>query len=710
MKSKSMKLFLIAGFFAALIMSAAGSGVAQDIPKALETITGDDGSVWELVCEPGFGNTNNISIDALCPFQGSLYALTRNDSEGCELWRTLGTGWEKIEVPGFTDSPLHDYIQGGYGDMIVFQDHLYVASSSGYEGKYYYKGIASELWRFDGSDWEPIASYAKDDDESGTVTAISGCNADDGDTSALFTDSSKNWAVDQWKDAGLIMMSGNGRGRYLRILGNTANTLTVLEDEAAFAAGVETEYTICDEHAPDAKREEVTVGKIAVSDKYSIAMGEDENGFGNIWNKSIVDLEELNGELYVSIGHNYQDGTSVWKTSDGVTFQRITAYAHGNIHGYDLSGNSISCYFEDQEATIGVPVCTSSTHFGKSTVSGTETLYLGATGSRGCNGNGARVLRLEEDGTFHFIVERLIDDNNVGTNESGFGDDAGGDALQQNFQAWQFAEYDNKLFCGVARAIGCRLAYTETGGSEDDAWKFPVGYDAAMPNGFDGVAGPLTFSANVGIHLYTFNNALYIGTMKVKLYQNPIPVIDPTWDGSDLWRATGPADNLVWTRITGDAFGDDEVQNFDSFCTYNDALYMTAGYYFGKNLDAEIPEWAATKIYRLKESPALVSFTSFSGQPGKFSADISWQTDNETGITGFNVYRSDSEKYNHDYKQVNSSAVTAGAANGSYSYTDSLLRPNKTYFYKIEAVSNSGKKQVVGPIPVTTKKFLGFGS
>ncbi len=95
--------------------------------------------------------------------------------------------------------------------------------------------------------------------------------------------------------------------------------------------------------------------------------------------------------------------------------------------------------------------------------------------------------------------------------------------------------------------------------------------------------------------------------MKVKLYQNPIPVIDPKWDGSDLWRATGPADNLVWSRITGNAFGDDEVQNFDSFCTYNDALYVTAGYYFGKNLDAKIPEWAATKIYRLKESPKLIS-------------------------------------------------------------------------------------------------------
>ena len=61
MKLKSIKLLLSTGFFLALIISATGNGFAQDIPKALETITADDGSVWELVSEPGFGNNNNIS-------------------------------------------------------------------------------------------------------------------------------------------------------------------------------------------------------------------------------------------------------------------------------------------------------------------------------------------------------------------------------------------------------------------------------------------------------------------------------------------------------------------------------------------------------------------------------------------------------------------------------------------------------------------------
>ncbi len=691
-------------FVAALLIffcAQTGAVCAQDIPQALETVTAEDGSVWELVNEPGFGNSNNIAIDALCPFQGSLYALTRNDSEGCELWRTKGAGWEKIQVEGFTDSVLHDYIQGGYGDMIVFKDHLYVASSSGYEGKYYYRGLGCELWRFDGAAWEPIASYSKDDDESGTITAISGCSADDGDTTAQFTDESKSWEADQWKGAGLVMTSGSGRGRYLRITGNTANVLTVQEDEAAFAAGVDVEYTICGEHAPDEDREEVTVGAIETGDSYTIALGTDENGFGEVWNKSIIDLEELDGELYASIGHNYEDGTSIWKSSDGKNWSRMTEYAHGNIHGYDLEGNPTGyCLNEGKEDTVGVPVCTSTTYFGKSDVSGISTLYTGSTGSRGCNGNGARVLRLD-DGEWHFIVDYFVDDNEKGTNENGFGDDADGDALRQNFQAWHWTEYDDKLFCGVARPVGCRLAYTDTGSAADDAWTFVVGYETgALPDGFDGVTGPLVFSSNVGMHLFTFNNTLYVGTLKMKLYDNPIPVIDPAWDGADLWKATGTADNLVWTRITSNAFGDENVLLFDSFCTYNDSLYVTAGYYFGKNLDADVPEQAATKIYRLKESPDSVTVTDLNASATRTAVELSWQTEGEKNITGYNVYRSRSEKYNRPYRKLTRTPVAAGSS--SYSYTDRAVCMNSTYFYTVEAVSASGSAVVAGPLPVTT--------
>ena len=76
-------------------------------PGGVDAISGEDGSVWVQVNPPGFGNQDNVSIVALYPFQANLYAITRNDVTGFELWRSPGTGWTKISVPGFTDN--NDY-------------------------------------------------------------------------------------------------------------------------------------------------------------------------------------------------------------------------------------------------------------------------------------------------------------------------------------------------------------------------------------------------------------------------------------------------------------------------------------------------------------------------------------------------------------------------------------------------------------------------
>ncbi len=140
------------------------------------------------------------------------------------------------------------------------------------------------------------------------------------------------------------------------------------------------------------------------------------------------------------------------------------------------------------------------THFIKSSVSGTETLYAGATGTTGCNGRGARMVRLDTDG-WRYIIDNFLDANDTGTNENGFGDSES--FITGNFQAWSFANYDDKLLAGVARLTGGRILSSATGGTEDDAWKYIVGGDAAaMPNGFDGVSGLLGYGANIGPNLF----------------------------------------------------------------------------------------------------------------------------------------------------------------------------------------------------------------
>ena len=61
----------------------------------------------------------------------------------------------------------------------------------------------------------------------------------------------------------------------------------------------------------------------------------------------------------------------------------------------------------------------------KTSVTGTETLFIGGTGTAGCNGRGARVYRRDDDNLWTPIVDYLVDDNMVGSNENGFGYDSG---------------------------------------------------------------------------------------------------------------------------------------------------------------------------------------------------------------------------------------------------------------------------------------------
>ena len=189
------------------------------------------------------------------------------------------------------------------------------------------------------------------------------------------------------------------------------------------------------------------VAAIGTGDAYRIVCGEDDVGFGEMWNKTIVDFEILNGELYATIGLNYQDGTRIWKTADGVIWVPTSEYSFGNFHGTDpRDGEPIAdgdCPVPGLSDRNGSPVCSSSTNLGKFD----GTLFVGGTGSSGCNGRGARVLKLDELGEWNFIVDYFVDENETGTNENGFA--VNDNFLTANFQAWSWAEYDSRLFVSV---------------------------------------------------------------------------------------------------------------------------------------------------------------------------------------------------------------------------------------------------------------------
>jgi len=278
-----------------------------------------------------------------------------------------------------------------------------------------------------------------------------------------------------------------------------------------------------------------------------------------------------------------------------------------------------------------------------------------------------------------------------------------GSFLSSNFQAWSWAEYDDHLFVGVARPVGSRVMYTDSGSAEDGAWVYSVGGDAEMPDGFDGVGNFAGFGANLGSHMYTFDQTLYAGTM-VNAY-SPALFSGSILDGADIWRATGPAGSLVWSRVTGNGFGDGSILSFESFCSFDDSLYVAGSNLFGNFDGDQLESYGGAVIFRLKQAPEFVAMNSLTVDPGRMSVTISWQTGSETGVEHFNIYRSTSEEKNKSYRKVNRIVLSAGAS--PYSFTDRLLRCNTTYYYKVEAVSASGESSFFGPLPATTRKLLG---
>jgi len=588
------------------------------VPAVLETVEGEDGSVWERVSEHGFGDSENIDFVSLQPFQGDLYAVTRNDATGFEIWKTSDTGWSQVTVPGFTDDnnwygwlapsigntveTIYNQKMNIWGDMIEYKGHLYVAISTGYQGSGLMGSLAFEIWRFDGITWEPVS--ANDPLETGIISAISGCLATDGVTTAQVTITLDGGGTLGDVSGATLQVeaafdrTANHRGTYYTTLGtpslrvfdivsNVGNTLTVQQHELA---NNDAEMTVCSEQIffPDYGRPKFIVPPIKSGDVIRILGSPNDRGFGNIWNKSIVDFETLNGELYLTVALNYEDGGRIWKSSDGMIWEPSSDYSFGQYHGFYPDGSPVApedCLITGKEASNGNPVSSSITRLGKSDVTGTETLIVGGTGTSACNGRGARLARLDLDfdvngdgslieDKWNMIADVFVDEDDIGTNENGFGFFNDEYFFYSNFQAWTFANYDNKLFMGVMKLeYGGRLLYTSTASGANDTWQTAVGTDDIYitdPN--DPTENGFGEPTNIGPNIYTYNNALYAGTIVNNISTELLP-----YNGADIWMATGPAEDLTWTRITGDGFGDDNIIKIDKFTEFEDKLYVVAG-------------------------------------------------------------------------------------------------------------------------------------
>lgn len=561
-------------------------GQFKHIPDALETFSAKDGTIWERVSESGFGNDENLAVVAMADYKGRLYAMTRNDEEGAEVWRTSGTSWEQVLFPDGETNGIYGniLINNLFADMIVFKDNLYFGFSSGFQGSNR-RSAGCEIWRYDGNNWEPVISDRRDVDESGSITAIEDCEDSDIETTARIIDDTKNWQPDQWAGGILQITSGSGIFRRFDIIDNTTNTLIIQDNELAGETG--TEFTICDSihYVNPFPPFEYDTGSVEVGDSYEIGIGNDENGFGDYWNRATNTMVIFDNKLYVSTGLNYEYGSQVWYTEDGESW------------GLTKPERSFDIFHIDSTYPNGrKPVVVTILSMCSSSVSGEELLYGGGTGSTGSAGRCARMARLIGN-TWEVIVDANVDENDTGTNENGFGDGMGCTMYNGNFMPWSLADFKDRLYVGINTLGGTRILYTPSGSSEDGSWFYSVGGDSEIPNGFDGVIHEgissvigETVYLNIVSNLFVFENYLYAGL--ISAYVPPLGGTEEYLTGSQIWKTS---DGITWQQVIDDGFGDDFIITFEAFTCFNNTPYLSGS----KGANSVIGGLGGAKIFRL---------------------------------------------------------------------------------------------------------------
>jgi len=132
--------------------------VGQEVQPPGEIWVSDDGISFEPLMQDGFGNPYNRGVEFLISYNGWLWAGTKNDAEGYEVW--------KLEGPGGAGGPVKVVDHGGpdprneaAGTPAIFKGKLYVGSLLfyGYNRVQDYGFKGCDIIRIDSDDsWETV--------------------------------------------------------------------------------------------------------------------------------------------------------------------------------------------------------------------------------------------------------------------------------------------------------------------------------------------------------------------------------------------------------------------------------------------------------------------------------------------------------------------------------------------------------------------------
>lgn len=165
---------------------------------------------------------------------------------------------------------------------------------------------------------------------------------------------------------------------------------------------------------------------------------------------------------------------------------------------------------------------------------------------------------------------------------------------------------------------------------------------------------------------------------------------EPQWSLPSGMSLNNARTSLIrrYARDTGLPLSGTESENWRRSCE----LKLSVMRFWGKATDIGNPG------YRGK-GPLPVTISYFNAKQTEVGVEIKWITESEVENAGFNILRSQSK--HGSYVKVNAKLIPGSGTTGersSYIWIDTTALPNVSYFYQIEDVTYSGKRNTLNTI------------
>ena len=307
----------------------AQSGEWVDLSSTPKTLNCIDPGAQPIVWD-GFGNPNNLAIDALEVFKGQLYAEATNYVEGATIWRQdASTNWTQVTTPGFDSA---------YGvnnpivfDMFPFQGQLYAGT-----GNWDTILNGGQIWRSaDRTNWSLVAA-----DGLGNPTNLGFTTFTSFQGMIYAATLNREEGAELWRsstgDPGswqLVASEGFEGGFAYFIITSLTSFKGQLYATVEATAGTGAQ-----------------VWRSSNGTDWTLVA---DNGFGDTNNFQTGASVVYRGQLYVTT-RNDVTGAQLWRSSDGVTWQQVVGDGFGDVNNIKIE--SITTYAGMLYAATANPV------------------------------------------------------------------------------------------------------------------------------------------------------------------------------------------------------------------------------------------------------------------------------------------------------------------------------------------------------------------